>query len=1283
MTALGSNPFSDADWELFTTNPLDALAQMEARGITTGDVRGTLRRNVSLPDPVDIATTTNTSKADVVTPTAVAELPDLDTIRTELASLKSTNPGSDEKRAEEVANLVAGAGLADLDWQRWRKMLMPHMSAAWLDGIRKKHQAESKVKSRNSGAHIALLTDQYSVGGTSGHARGMFRWDPVNGGKIRLADANIAMTEAYWLDNLEPYPPDGVQLDDEKTVPLVDSWTIEVQSATSTEDPVRLPMVSLESLEKLTFLKSLGLGHVTTKVGPADRQHLVQCIYETSTPIYRPCYNRTGWFIRDGQAFFVHAGGAIGVDGPLENITFVASDVTSWFRFPDPPTDKVNGRAAVMAVLKLFDITHARVAAPALGSKFRALMGKPRGSVLYDGLNQSAKSGVMAFAAQVSIPRARFNEWPTGGAEKANTSAAQMEWLLHSVGDDQVPADDISSDHSAEEQRRNASALIRGIYNGSYRGRMNRDRTQADVRRPRCSLGLTVEDLNAAESAENRTHIVPLARGDVNIDGLKTEDTQGRPMLRATAGAGFVQWWAGFMPAEAEVAERRERAKKLLEDRFTTDVPSRHVESVADGLLAGGLAFIEFAAAKGYLSDAENTRYSELFVAGMVESTELQVSRVSGSSPAEKYRRTIFELLQSGIVHLQMIGPGGVADPRMGTELDGWKDARPGGDCIGYMDKDGRTYFVPGSTFSALSRGLISRNEVAPTSTRAVGKALAVAGLINTTPKKNKPTENSITKIVMGRPGNVWDLQPATEPDDPTAGPAAPPADPATPPSANVDPFGPGPAPTTTAVPAVTEPKANTPKPRKRAPRPRHQPERADKRPTAVRAYVAVPGALVDASGQEKPSTCRTLVDLLDMITEPGHVAQVLVTEGALKGLGLSVAMPPVFNERDSKGRVPAGWTKLTEAGWSGYGAAVGVPTTTWARITDGKRHADIVIMPWWDQRSGGAAPLWADGKPAEWAARLERVASLIGTAFGPAPGSTAVRMIRERITDSPGIKPRWVADVDSWPVEVLDAAKRRACDWSRDLTKEEQTGWLHTYDGVRAYLRHYRTPMGADDLKPIATPFDPKMAGFWKVTAGTWGRPGLPAPWSCYGGVDPTAGWVYLPTPVVALMVETMGAESVRVDPVAWVAEGVELKGLRTFSADIDQVLSNPATPADTASLVKSIYHAGYGAMNSAGRTIYRPDWYALVQASAWATQARKVYAVAEREGRTPTAIHVDAVTYQSTNPDPIASCPKLNGTRPTLAAPGKRPGLGMFKHEKTVEAPTSKTERKHDVQA
>ena len=97
-------------------------------------------------------------------------------------------------------------------------------------------------------------------------------------------------------------------------------------------------------------------------------------IQQLSTGIVqRQVYAHTGWRNIDGAWVYLHAGGAIGKDGALENIEVPLSDKLAHYVLPEPPRGGALAES-VRSSLSLLDLACDRVTVPLVATVYRAVL---------------------------------------------------------------------------------------------------------------------------------------------------------------------------------------------------------------------------------------------------------------------------------------------------------------------------------------------------------------------------------------------------------------------------------------------------------------------------------------------------------------------------------------------------------------------------------------------------------------------------------------------------------------------------------------------------------------------------------------------------------------------------------------------------------------------------------------------------------------------------------------------------------------------------------------------
>ncbi|MDX2854586.1 hypothetical protein PV342_40535 [Streptomyces sp. PA03-3a] len=593
-----------------------------------------------------------------------------------------------------------------------------------------------------------------------------------------ILSARAEITAAYADDTGEPYPIAATETTD-RARPVVTYYDLRV----SREDAgqVVLDTVSAEDFEKLAWLDRQELSEipqVLASTGQTARGDILASIRLGSDRYPTiPAYSRLGWHCRDGRWLYVHGGGAWTTDGALD--VPVYGNGLGIFTMAPPPEDDTAGRRAFEALWQLFGMTPDKFAAVEIGAVFRAAMGRPSGSCTYVAVNRSGKSGHMAFLSQCWAPSVRWNTLPFN-AGKAFATPAYVEYVHHTFGDMFVGWDDMAPTGSARERADYFDLFARSLFNGASKGRMGIKDNKIVARdrlRPRAFGGLSAEDVTAVESAQNRTHLLQLSRGEFDAQAFAAADADGGPSDRSALLSAFVIWWAAKMPAHAYVSGLEHRFAADL--AAATEAPGRYVESSADKA-AGLWCGLEFALSRGWVTEDRARELWERGWAGLCESLRAQVDAGVGQSMADRIRDALLDGLAVGAVHVVDV-QGGM--PKHGQAL-GWRGEYPQGSGIGWTDGN-RLYLLPSAAAPFVIQHSAESGAPIEITARAMGEALETAGYITGEDENRagRTTHRHTASqwIPVARSAKkVWSMPMPVETDGPAgggqAGPETPPA---------------------------------------------------------------------------------------------------------------------------------------------------------------------------------------------------------------------------------------------------------------------------------------------------------------------------------------------------------------------------------------------------------------------------------------------------------------------------------------------------------------------------
>jgi hypothetical protein len=451
--------------------------------------------------------------------------------------------------------------------------------------------------------------------------------------------------------------------------------------------------------------------HVGTKavvhVGLSMREHLHNAIQLLSDDVqYRSVFTHTGWRHIDGQAVFLHGGGAVGPHGPVAGTQTRLDGGLGCFALPDPP-DGDELREAVRTSLSLFHVAPDKVAVALLAMVYRAPLGQVDLSGWLTGPTGAGKSELAALAQQHYGAGMDRLHLPGAWSSTANS----LEGIAFQIKDALLVIDDFAPTGTlADVQRlhRDAERLLRAQGNATGRRRMRHDTTQRLPKPPRGLILGTGEDIPRGQSLRARLLVVEVGPGDVDwtrLGDLKKQAAQG---TLAAAMAGYLRWLAADREGDAERVQARFEA--LREVAVSANAHRRTPDIVAN-LAVGFERFLQFAAHVGAIDVQQQREMWERGWRALLELGEAQEGHVQSAEPTTRFLSLLQAALASGDAHVA--APSGEA-PESAVSW-GWRQRtsgsgdfetqrwEPQGHRIGWLD-GANLYLEPEASFAACQR---------------------------------------------------------------------------------------------------------------------------------------------------------------------------------------------------------------------------------------------------------------------------------------------------------------------------------------------------------------------------------------------------------------------------------------------------------------------------------------------------------------------------------------------------------------------------------------------------
>ena len=515
--------------------------------------------------------------------------------------------------------------------------------------------------------------------------------------------------------------------------------------------------VMAADFQTLNWVAELGGARAIVRSGLGVRGRIPEAIQVLSQECLqeRTVYTHLGWREIGKEWYYLHAGGAIGAQGPTNHI-----EVETEGRLRDCSLPSVRDvRLAIHASLRVLTVAPSRITYALLAAVYRAPLSECAAAttaVYIAGETGSRKSAITGIAQSHFGPP--FADGKTFVANWSSTGNS-IERMAFLAKDMICTVDDfVIKGAQSEVQRlqRTADQIIRGQGNKAGRLRMRADSTLRTEMYPRGVIVASGESIPEGKSLGARMLVIDIGPQDVNNDILTTLQRDARAGLLAEAMAGYVQWLAPQMPVLKKTLGMRQ-------DEFRARVTATHArtsENAAQFYL-GFEVFMAFAVAAGAVDENEKNEHLARAWQVFVEQALVQDRHIKNEDPIEHFFSLLKTILTSGNRgHLQARTG---QRPSPATSF-GWQqqirerhsDAgerieytewRAGGDLIGWVDGDD-LYLESHAAYAAVKKLATDNNLPMPVPVQQLGKRLKERGLLLSTRADN---ENKGQVTVSGR----------------------------------------------------------------------------------------------------------------------------------------------------------------------------------------------------------------------------------------------------------------------------------------------------------------------------------------------------------------------------------------------------------------------------------------------------------------------------------------------------------------------------------------------------
>jgi Toprim domain len=472
--------------------------------------------------------------------------------------------------------------------------------------------------------------------------------------------------------------------------------------------------------------------------GQGKKDHLRAAIQMLSGSVpRRTVYGHLGWRRIGDHWVFLHSGGAIHPDGPLDGIE-VDTGTDGFLAYELPAIPAASELAdAVRASLTLLDLGPDLIIAPVLGAVYRAPLAEP--SSVDFSLHLTGPTGAfkteLAALAQAHFGAA-FNgrRLPASWADTAN----MLEKKAFLAKDAVLVVDDFApAGTTADLQRlhREADRLFRAAGNRSGRARMRADGGSRLTYYPRGLIISTGEDIPSGQSLRARLLVLELTPGEISAEALSAAQGAAASGLFAAAMVGYLRWLAPRIDHLKETLPDRQRA---LRDTLAQSGGHRRTPDIAASLILSWETFLRFAEEAGAVSRPDAARMLTRVRAALADSAEVQRAHQASEEPTSRFLGLLSAAISSGRAHVVDADTG--AQPEDAAcwgwqlnpvgagkyEREVW---RPNGERLGWIRADD-LLLEPETAFAAAQRLARDQGTSILIKQRTLWKRLAEQGLL-------------------------------------------------------------------------------------------------------------------------------------------------------------------------------------------------------------------------------------------------------------------------------------------------------------------------------------------------------------------------------------------------------------------------------------------------------------------------------------------------------------------------------------------------------------------------
>lgn len=390
------------------------------------------------------------------------------------------------------------------------------------------------------------------------------------------------------------------------------------------------------------------------------RDHARAAIQTLSDPAEVRVFGQTGWRQVGGAWVYLHKGGAIGAQGPVEGVEVELGSLGGYTLLA--PGDATTVRWG----LRMLEVAPDRITLPLLMLAVRAPLGRVDFAVALYGSTGLGKSEIAALAQQFFGPEMDARSLPASWSATANS----LEEMAFRLADAVLAVDDFcpaGSPRDVEALNAKADRLIRNTGNGAARGRMNRDGSLRAARPPRAAVLSTGEEQPRGQSLRARTLPLGLRVGETDWDALTVAQGDAAGGVYAAGMAAYLRWLA---PRLDDLRAERPQRLAALRSEATRESAHRRTATAVASLAWGWEVWLRFAVDYSAVTQEEADALRSRGWASLLEAGVAAEASVGETDPAKRFLDLLSSAVGRGLAHVAT-RKGGC--PAREPEAWGWR----------------------------------------------------------------------------------------------------------------------------------------------------------------------------------------------------------------------------------------------------------------------------------------------------------------------------------------------------------------------------------------------------------------------------------------------------------------------------------------------------------------------------------------------------------------------------------------------------------------------------------